>query len=257
MSLSLLLRKKCTFLLVHNIILPNSVLVHNPTPLLLWLQYLLTSALVLWELTTTHLQASYHFWLTGRVKQALANQCRPWQHQCPLGWALLATGDKYADHIALVSQSKLLLSQDSSSGAHTATVNLLAATPSADSESSHLNSMGSPPPALIALRPARSHPAAEQGGSPSLAQASPLQPELHRHSSGTPSLRVMALIPHQLPHTLTVCLPSVCSSSNSNKYLLQKLLWLSLWVPEPTSHSMLPSAEGACFTRSSTPFYSK
>jgi hypothetical protein len=81
----------------------------------------------------------------------------------------------------LVSQSELLLPRDSSSGVHIATESLLAATPSADFESGRLDRLR-----LGALRLARSHPAAEEGRLPSLAQASPLRPELRRHSSGAP-----------------------------------------------------------------------
>jgi hypothetical protein len=40
-------------------------------------------------------RATANFWLTGKVKQVLANQRRPWQHQCPLVWTPLA------DHMAL------------------------------------------------------------------------------------------------------------------------------------------------------------
>jgi hypothetical protein len=68
-------------------------------------------------------------------------------------------------------------------------------------QSGRIDPLGSPPPALTALWPARSHPAANQGGPLSLAQASQLQPELQRHSSGTPCLRVTALL--RAPQYLT------------------------------------------------------
>jgi hypothetical protein len=70
--------------------------------------------------------------------------------------------------------------------------------------------LGSQPPAITAIRPARIHPAAKQGGQPSLAQASPLRPELRRHSSGVPCLRVMALLraPKYLTGYRTLCLPT-------------------------------------------------
>jgi hypothetical protein len=54
-----------------------------------------------------------NFWSTGRAKQALANQRGPRQCQRPLGRTPLVTADKDADHIALVSQSELLLLRDS------------------------------------------------------------------------------------------------------------------------------------------------
>jgi hypothetical protein len=59
-----------------------------------------------------------NFWLTGRAKQALANQRGPWQHQRPLGQAPLATAEKDADHIVPVSQSELPLLCDSIWSAH-------------------------------------------------------------------------------------------------------------------------------------------
>jgi hypothetical protein len=62
---------------------------------------------------------------------------------------------------ALASQSELPLPRDSSSGVYTAIASLLAATPSADSENCNLDPLGSPPPALTALRPARSRPAGD------------------------------------------------------------------------------------------------
>jgi hypothetical protein len=83
----------------------------------------------------------------------LANQRGPQQHQRPLGQALLAAVNKDVDHIVLVSQSR---PRDSSSGAHIATASLLAATPATDSKIGHLDPLGSPPPALTALRPAQS-----------------------------------------------------------------------------------------------------
>jgi hypothetical protein len=60
----------------------------------------------MWEPTTLHLQAS---WLTGRANQMQINQRGPWQHQRPLGQAPLATAEEDVDHIALVSESELLL----------------------------------------------------------------------------------------------------------------------------------------------------
>jgi hypothetical protein len=87
----------------------------------------------------------------AKRKQALANQHSPWQCQCPLGWAPLATADKDTNHIVLFSLLELLLLRDSSSAAHTATTSLLAATPSADSKIGRLGSLGSPPPVLAAL----------------------------------------------------------------------------------------------------------
>jgi hypothetical protein len=97
--------------------------------------------------------------------------------------------------------------RDSSSGAHTATASLLAATLSADSKSGCLlvDPLGSPPPVLTTP-----WPAAKQGGPVSLAQASLLQPVLSRHSSGMPCLRVMALLraPQYLTSYRTLCLPA-------------------------------------------------
>lgn len=49
------------------------------------------------------------FWSTGRTMQMLANQLWPRQCQLPLGWAPLATADKDADYIVLISPSKLFL----------------------------------------------------------------------------------------------------------------------------------------------------
>jgi hypothetical protein len=46
-----------------------------------------------------------NFWSAGRAKQVLANQRGPRQGQHPLGRAPLATADKDADHIALISRS--------------------------------------------------------------------------------------------------------------------------------------------------------
>jgi hypothetical protein len=126
----------------------------------------------LWEPTTALLQASYQLLVNHQNKAGAS----------PLGRALLAIKDEDAGHIALVSQSELLLHQHSSSGAHTATVSLLKATLSAHSESGRLDPSGSPPPALTDLLSARSHPAAEQEAPPSLSQTSPLRPEFSQHS---------------------------------------------------------------------------
>jgi hypothetical protein len=65
-----------------------------------------------WSKTRRRFAGAYHnaslgattnFWSTGRAKQALASQHGPWQEQRSLGLSLLATADKNADHIALVS----------------------------------------------------------------------------------------------------------------------------------------------------------
>jgi hypothetical protein len=90
----------------------------------------------------------------------IANQCGPQQHQSPLGRVPLVTANKDAD-FQCANQSELLFSWDSSSGAHTATMSLLAPTPSAGSASGHWDPLWSPPPALTAPRPARIHPAAD------------------------------------------------------------------------------------------------
>jgi hypothetical protein len=94
---------------------------------------------------------------------------------------------------ALVNQSELLLPRDSSSGAHTATASLMAAIPSAESASGHLDPMGNLPSVHTALRPTCSHPAADARRRLSLAHARPLQLELRRHSTGAPWLWVTAL----------------------------------------------------------------
>jgi hypothetical protein len=54
----------------------------------------------------------------------------------------------------LVSRMELLLRRDSSSGAQTATMSLLAATSLAESESGRLDPLGSPPSELSTLQPA-------------------------------------------------------------------------------------------------------
>jgi hypothetical protein len=114
------------------------------------------------------------------------------------------------DYIELVSQLELLLPWGSSSGVYTATASLLAAAPSADSESGRLEPLGSPPPVLTALQPARSHPVAEEGRLPLLTQASPLRLELRRHSSRTLCLRVMAILrgPQYITGYRSLCLPA-------------------------------------------------
>jgi hypothetical protein len=71
----------------------------------------------------------------------LANQRGPQQRQRPLGRAPLATTNKDADlrRISQSERSELLVPRESSSGAHTAAVSLIAATPSADSDSGRLD----------------------------------------------------------------------------------------------------------------------
>jgi hypothetical protein len=96
----------------------------------------------------------------------------------------------------LVEQSELLLPRDRSSAAHTAT-------PSADSKSSCLDSLGSPLPALTPYGRLAVTWLLTQGRQPSLARASLLRPELHWHSSGTPCLRVIYFTGY-----LTLCLPA-------------------------------------------------
>jgi hypothetical protein len=59
-----------------------------------------------------------NFWSIGRATQALANQRGSRQRKRPLVRAPLTTADKDADHIALVSQSELLLLQESIWSAH-------------------------------------------------------------------------------------------------------------------------------------------
>jgi hypothetical protein len=116
------------------------------------------------------------------------------------------TANKDADLNALVSQSELLLPQDRSSGVHTATASLLAATPSADSASGHLDPLGSLPPySQLSVTWLMA-----QGRPMSLARASPLQWEVRQHSSGEPCLRVMALFraPQYLTCYHTLCLPA-------------------------------------------------
>lgn len=72
------------------------------------------------------------FWLIGRLKQALANQCGPLQRQFPLDWAPLAAADKGVDDIMLVSRSYSYFV--TASGVHMAIAALVAATPPTDSE---------------------------------------------------------------------------------------------------------------------------
>jgi hypothetical protein len=55
---------------------------------------------------------------TGRAKPALANERGPQQCQRLLGQAPLATADEDVDRIALVSQSEILLLEDSIWSAH-------------------------------------------------------------------------------------------------------------------------------------------
>jgi hypothetical protein len=148
----------------------------------------------------------------------LANQC--WhQRQCPLGQVSLATTYEDAD-LRCANQSEQLLPQDSSSGAHTATVSLQAATRSADFTTGHLDPLGSPPTALTALWSAHSQPAADtrKTNEPACCGWSFMgihwaHPALELRPFSGPTT------PHQLPHTLLAC-SSVYSSSNSNKYLL-------------------------------------
>jgi hypothetical protein len=62
------------------------------------------------------------------------------------------------------SSQRVLLPRDSSSGAHPATASLLVAALPADSGSGRLDgldALGSPLPALTAVRPARIHPATD------------------------------------------------------------------------------------------------
>jgi hypothetical protein len=139
-------------------------------------------------------QLSTSGWLAERSK-ALANQHRQRRHQHPLGWAPLATANTDADHIELVSLSQLLLPWDSSSGVHTETASLLAATQTADPQERLPRPIGKSIASAYRLQLAKSHPAAEQGGLPSLAQTSLLWSELCWQSSGSPRLRVMALSP--------------------------------------------------------------
>jgi hypothetical protein len=98
----------------------------------------------------------------------LANQRGPQQCQCPLGWAQLATADKDADHIVLVSQSELLL-HDGIWSAH-GNSDLMAAMP---------RHLGTPPPEFAAPQKATEH-----GGPPSLTQASLTWLVFRGHSSG-------------------------------------------------------------------------
>jgi hypothetical protein len=156
----------------------------------------------------------------------------------------------------LTSQWALLLSQDSSSAARTAAVSLREVTLSADSASSHTDPLGSPSLVLTALRPARSHLAANtrktsqltviwllmQGTPTSLAKASPLWPELCQHSSSTLRLRVTALLrtPQYVTSYHTLCLPAhlytfLLTAINICYRNLRGCLSMLL---EPTSHTI-------------------
>jgi hypothetical protein len=46
-----------------------------------------------------------HVYTCGNLPEVLANQYRPWQHQCPFSWAPLVAVDKDADRVVLVSQT--------------------------------------------------------------------------------------------------------------------------------------------------------
>jgi hypothetical protein len=120
---------------------------------------------------------AYH--KASRDQQALDNQRGQRQRQRLLGQAPLATEDKDADHITLVSQSEIIL--------------LWSADGNSDPRNSNAGNrlrkrsprpLGSLLPALAALGPARSQPATEHGEPPSLTQSSPTRLELARHSSG-------------------------------------------------------------------------
>jgi hypothetical protein len=95
----------------------------------------------------------------------LANQHGPQQRQSPLGRVSLATAYKDADLRranqsvgATLTSGQLIWSWST----HTATANVWAVTLSADPlASSHLDPSRSPPPALTALQPVQSHPAAD------------------------------------------------------------------------------------------------
>jgi hypothetical protein len=124
-----------------------------------------------------------NFWSTSRAKQVVANQRGLQQHQHPLGWAPLATADKDADHIVLVSQSELLLLHDSIWSTHSNS------NPPSSDAANRLRKrspwpLGSTLPVHAALWPDPSHPATKHGGPLLHMQASPMWPELCQHSSG-------------------------------------------------------------------------
>jgi hypothetical protein len=151
--------------------------------------------------------------LTIRMKQVPANQCGLWQHQNPLGWAPLATVDKDADHIALVSQLELLLLRDSIWSAHGNS------DPPSSNAANRLHkwspqSLGSPPPTCAALWPDPSHPATKHEGLLSFTQAILTQPEFCQHSSGiymVVSPNTETDIPHLLMLQSLFC--SLCCSA--------------------------------------------
>jgi hypothetical protein len=140
---------------------------------------------MLWEPTTTHLQANYQLlvYQHSRAKRVLADQHRPWQCKYPLGQALLAVANK-DDHIMLSSQFELLLLYDSIWSARGNS------NPPIRNAANRLGKrsprpFGSTLPALSTLWPARSHKVTEHGrttvtdaSQPNVARAS------HRHSSG-------------------------------------------------------------------------
>jgi hypothetical protein len=100
-----------------------------------------------------------------------------------LGRAQLSIVDKDADHIALVSQSELLLLQDSIWSAH-ATATLLAATPPTDSESSSFDPWEALHQRLLLYGRFAVTWLPNTEVPPLLTQASLMRPKLHRHSSG-------------------------------------------------------------------------
>jgi hypothetical protein len=105
----------------------------------------------LWEPTTT-----------------LVNQRRPQQHQRPLGQAPLATANKDVDlRCASQSGSWSCPYLERAHLEHTQQQCLLATTPSANSTSCRLDSLGSPLPAFTVLWPAAS---ARKTGVPSTSQ---------------------------------------------------------------------------------------
>lgn len=83
-----------------------------------------------------HLQANYQP-LVDWKSEALANHCRPWQCQYPLGCAPLATADKDANHIVLVSSLEPLLLCDSIWSTHGSSDP--PSSNAADSKSGHLD----------------------------------------------------------------------------------------------------------------------
>lgn len=122
----------------------------------------------MWEPTIMHIQANYKLVVAQRSEaSADPSAPEPRQRQCPVDRAPLAAAvkDVKMDHIALVSELELLLVRDiiwSAEGNH------------GPSSSNAAN----------CLRKRSPQPSGNSSTPPALTQASPIWPELHRHSSG-------------------------------------------------------------------------